>query len=125
MQNGALGCIETGEGLAFDGTTGGSASIKSGFLGSSDGHLIGVQLDAGQSFDVTLIGDKKDGTLVDLSIDGPSAVTFTNDPVLLPTGLKVKGILVNADGIYGINILNAGPKTSVPQKYTIKVKIKG
>jgi hypothetical protein len=122
MQNGALGCLEAGVGFLVDGD---SATINSAFLGNSDGHFIAVQLDALQTFDLTLTGDKHDGTLVAVAFDGPAPPTVPNAPIPVANGFKLKGVQVSADGIYGIHILNAGPKTSVPQKYTLKVKIKG
>jgi hypothetical protein len=125
MRNGALGCIETDTAMLFDGTTGGAITLRSAFLGTSDGHIVAVQLLAGQTLDITLTGDKKDGTLVDLAFDGPAPFTFPQDPVITVGGIKVKGAQVNEDGAYAIFILNGGAKDTTPRDYTLKVKVKG
>jgi hypothetical protein len=125
MQNGALGCIETDSGMIFDGTSGGSLTLRSSFLGTSDGHLVALALAAGQTLDITLTGDKKDGTLVDLSYDGPAELTFPNEPVVTANGIKAKGVQVNTSGNYAIFILNDGAKDTTPRDYTLKIKVKG
>ena len=124
MRNGALGCIETGTGMIFDGTAGGSIALRSSFLGTSDGHVVAVELLAGQTLDITLTGDKKDGTLVDLAFEGPSPIILTNEPVVTANSIKVKGALAEVGGTYAILILNDGPKDTTPRDYKLKVKAK-
>jgi hypothetical protein len=125
MQNGGIGCIETETFMTFDGTGGGSLTLSSALLGSSQGQVVAVELDAGQVFDISVTGNKKDGTQLELAFDGPAQLSTANDPVITPTSAKFKNLNVGTGGIYFVLILNDGPTDTTPRRYTLKMKVKG
>jgi hypothetical protein len=125
MRNGAIGLQELGTGAVLDLSQGGSVTLKSAFLGQSDGHLLGVALNGGQTFDLTLTGDKKDATQVALDVLGdPGSLTVVNLPEITDTSVKYKGIQVNQGGVFTIVITNDGIKSLDPHRYKLVVKAK-
>jgi hypothetical protein len=126
MKNGCIGNPETGTAFVLDLSKPGVTTISSGFLGSSDGHLVGFGVNGGQVVDVTITGDKKANTKVDVVffVNNPGDLTFPNQPTTTSNSISIKGVQVNQGGVYGLGIVNDGIASTVlkPYKATIRVK---
>jgi hypothetical protein len=123
MINGVIGCPELNTEFVGDATGGGGGSIDTAFLGTSAGHFVGVTLNAGQTFSLTVIGNLKDQTFTDIAFLGPpGGLTFVLPKKVSINGLIVSApkMLVNTSGTYTIEVLNTGATNG---RFRINLKI--
>jgi hypothetical protein len=125
----AHGITGTGPGNAYtlDATAsskGMQLQLESAFLGSLNEHSFLLTLAAGQTLDLSVKGEKKDGTVVDFAFDDdPGDFTYGKPKKAKADGssAELKKILVNVPGTYLVTISNPG---SGGGRYKAKLKAK-
>jgi hypothetical protein len=125
LKNNCIGMPEAETLFPLDLSKPGTTTLTSGFIGGSEGHFVGIGVNSGQVVDVTITGDKKANTKVDLAFFfAQGALAFPNQATTTDNSISVKGIQVNQGGTFGLEIINDGIKSAVlkPYKATIRVK---
>ncbi|MHC4844625.1 MAG: hypothetical protein ACYTCU_00535 [Planctomycetota bacterium] len=123
----AHGITGTDAPYALDATAGSKGlqlQFESAFLGSINEHSFLVTLAAGQTLDLSVKGEKKDGTTVDFAFDAdPGDFTWSKPKKTKADGSSAdaKKILVNVSGTYLVTISNPG---SGGGRYKAKLKAK-
>lgn len=124
MRNGCIGLVELGTGAVLDLSTGGSFTIDSSFLGTSEGHLVGLAVNSGQTLDITVVGNKKANTKVDFGFASTTGLSFPKPAIVKGNSVKLPGIQVNQGNVYLLVILNEGLGSFADAPYKLKVKAK-
>jgi len=98
--------------------------LVSSFLGSINEHSFLLKLAAGQTLDLTVKGEKKDGTTVNFTFDdGPGDFTYAKPKKTKADGssAEVKKVRVNVSGTYTVTITDP---SSGGGRYKAKLKAK-
>jgi hypothetical protein len=110
--------------IASDDPAGLSLAFTSEFLGGITEHRFALELAPGQSFALSVAGDKRDGTQVDFaSNDGPGDFTYPElkKQDVNGTSSSQGNITVNNAGAYVITVSDSALAGG---RYTLKLKLK-